>query len=401
MPWRRQPPVYSPVAVTTVLHGLRAAVAPGAAREYRVALTARLRERFGAAAVLLTDSGTGALTAALRVVLRERPGAAAALPAFGCYDLATAADGAGARVLLYDVDPHSLTPDGESLRAALQRNVAVVVAAHLYGYPADLTAVNRLAAEAGAVVIEDAAQAAGATLGARPAGSQASLSVLSFGRGKGWSGGGGGALLAFDPLGVAVLERARALLAAPRRGGRELLALGAQWLLARPQLYALPAALPFLRLGQTVYRSPQPLRAAARATCAATAAGWTLAEREVEVRRRHAERLLMELRRQPEFEAIQSDASGRPGYLRLPVLPSPAARQAVARDGAARLGVMPSYPRALCDLEGFAPRCDNRDGQFHGSRLLAERLCTFPTHGRLSRRDMAELVAWIQAIGGR
>jgi hypothetical protein len=62
---------------------------------------------------------------------------------------------------------------------------------------------------------------------------------------------------------------------------------------------------------------------------------------------------------------------------------------------------MPSYPRALCDLEGFAPRCANGDAPFRGSRMLAERLCTFPTHGRLSRRDMADLVAWIQAVAER
>jgi hypothetical protein len=49
--------------------------------------------------------------------------------------------------------------------------------------------VKRLAAQAGAVVVEDAAQAAGGTLHNRPVGTQGSLAVLSFGRGKGLTGG--------------------------------------------------------------------------------------------------------------------------------------------------------------------------------------------------------------------
>src|SRR5207237_8893759 len=141
----------------------------------------------------LTGSGTTALTAALIGVLKDRPGAVA-LPAYGCYDLATAADGANAPVLLYDLDPHTLAPDLPQLRDALRQGASAVVVVHFYGHPVDLGEVKRLAAERGALVIEDAAQAAGAKLDGRPVGTQSSLAVLSFGRGKGLTGGSGGAL---------------------------------------------------------------------------------------------------------------------------------------------------------------------------------------------------------------
>jgi len=187
--WRHQVPVRSPLSTAALFAGVRAAVARngGPARAAaRVELL--LNERYAPRAVLLTDSGTTALTAALLGVLRSRPGAPIALPAYSCYDVATAAESAGAPVLFYDVDPHTLAPDHAQVRAALGDGAAAVVVAHLYGCPADLAEVNRLAAEAGAVVIEDAAQAAGATVNHRPAGTQASLAVLSFGRGKGWTG---------------------------------------------------------------------------------------------------------------------------------------------------------------------------------------------------------------------
>ena len=346
--------------------------------------------------MVLTDSGTTALRAALVGALEARPGAAVALPAFCCFDLATAVNGADVPVVLYDVDPHSLAPDLASLRRALRLNVGAIVVVHLYGYPVDLAEVNRLAAEAGAVVIEDAAQAAGATLRKRPVGTQSSLAVLSFGRGKGMTGGSGGALLAHDEAGVRMVERARGLLAAPERGWSGLVAAAAQMVLERPHLYALPAALPFLHLGETIYRAPHQPRTATPASCAVVAATWTLADRETETRRGNAAWLLSALGRQARvFEAIRTAAEARPGFLRLAVLASPEARRAAAGSEARGLGISPSYPKVLSEVPQLAPRCVNRDGAFPGGRTLATRLLTLPTHGRLGDEDIIGLERWI------
>ncbi len=399
--WRHQVPVHSPVSAAAVFAGARAAAArngrPARAEERVVAL---LTERYSPRDVLLTDSGTVALTAAFLGVLADRPGAAVAMPAYACYDLATAAAGADVPVLLYDTDPRTLAPDLAQLQSTLRQGATAIVAVPLYGYPIDLGDVNRLAVEAGAVVIEDAAQGAGGTLNGRPAGTQGSLAVLSFGRGKGLTGGSGGALLAHDETGVRVLERVRGMLAKPRRGWPELVTLTAQLLLEHPSLYAIPAVLPFIRLGQTIYREPQPLRRASAACASVIAATWSLAGRELDVRRRNAERLLVELRRQPGFQTVNAAGQARPGYLRLPVLASAPARRAAAESAARRLGIMPGYPKALCDVERFRPRCLNRDAAFPGGRLLADRLCTLPTHGRLGLRDLTRLEEWIRTAGG-
>ena len=220
------------------------------------------------------------------------------------------------------------------MRAALRAGAAAIVVVHLYGCPVDLAEVNRLAARAGAVVIEDAAQATGTMLGERPAGSLGSLGVLSFGRGKGLTGGSGGALMAHDETGARALERVRGLLGPPRRGLSEIGAMLAQWSLSRANLYALPAALPFLHLGETVYRRPRPLRVPTASSCSVVAATWTAAERETEVRCRHAERLFHALRGRRGSRCIHTPRQARPGYLRLPVLASPSARR--ARGEAAR-----------------------------------------------------------------
>jgi dTDP-4-amino-4,6-dideoxygalactose transaminase len=131
------------------------------------------------------------------------------------------------------------------------------------------------------------------------------------------------------------------------------------------------------------------------------AATWTLAEQEVEVRRRNAARLLVELRRQPGFETIRTAPHAEPGYLRLPVLTLPVGRRSAVIAAARPLGVAPGYPMPLNELERFAPRCLNRGEAFPGGQVLAAQLCTLPTHGRLGGRDLARLEQWIRAVGGR
>src|SRR4029077_10244446 len=99
--------------------------------------------------VRLPEGGRGALALGFGLGVGERPGPVA-LPAYCCYDLATAVDAAGVSFVLYDVEPSTLGPDERSLRAALSAGAGTVVVAHLYGVPVDMNAVHALAGEYGA-----------------------------------------------------------------------------------------------------------------------------------------------------------------------------------------------------------------------------------------------------------
>ncbi|MEO5588654.1 MAG: aminotransferase class I/II-fold pyridoxal phosphate-dependent enzyme, partial [Gemmatimonadaceae bacterium] len=93
-------------------------------------LTEILRARFNAATVVLTGSGTQALHSAIAMTAAQAPpGSTVALPAFSCYDVASAAIGAGMPVALYDLDPSTLGPDRASLERVLQSGARVVVVA--------------------------------------------------------------------------------------------------------------------------------------------------------------------------------------------------------------------------------------------------------------------------------
>ncbi len=174
---RRQPPAHAPVPWTALRAGMQALVRPSRGSVEGVRQT--LASFFGSRDVVLTSSGTAALTLAMRGARRIAGDAPVALPAYGCYDLATAAAGSGSRVVLYDLDPATLAPDTDSLRAAVSAGVSAAVVVHFYGIPVDLAPLDDVLS--GTLVIEDAAQGAGARLRERPLGSSGSLGILSFG----------------------------------------------------------------------------------------------------------------------------------------------------------------------------------------------------------------------------
>lgn len=380
---RTLPPVYSPVSPFALAGAFTSAIV-GASNAERA--RAAVKSAFGAHEVLLTDSGTSALRLALSLVVA--PGQSVAMPSYGCADLVTAAQGAGVRVALYDLDADTLSPDGDSLRAALSRGARGIVLVHFFGYAADVDLARSIAAEYSVPVVEDAAQAAGGTLHERPLGSFGDLSVLSFGRGKGTSAGGGGALLANDSETANQVAKLADTLHAAGRGVGSVVSSAAQWLLGRPALYALPTSLPFLHLGEVVYHPPWEPAAMSRVSQSLLPGAIPRSLAEVEPRRRHAQRLTTAARAAG-LRPIREVPDSRPGALRFPLLMS---ADAV---GDARLGILRPYPRAVGDYEAIRPLLDGPATE--QSRDLAARVVTLPAHSLLSEGDLRALEAWMRA----
>ncbi len=145
-------------------------------------------------------SGTDALVLGLRA-LGIQPGDAVALPTLTFAATAEAVCLLGAKPVFVDVEPAALTLDAHSLRAALERQpVKAVIPVHLYGQPARMDAIVALAKEFGASVLEDAAQAHGASLQGRPVGRWGAAGIFSFYPTKNLGAlGDAGALVTDDP----------------------------------------------------------------------------------------------------------------------------------------------------------------------------------------------------------
>ena len=128
-------------------------------------------------------NGTDALELALRAA--EVPaGAEVIMPANTFVATAEAVVRAGARPAFADVDPDYLLLDPGGLEAALNQQTGAVVPVHLFGQMAPMAAIADVTAQRGTVIIEDAAQAHGATQSGRPAGSFGLLAGVSFYPGK-------------------------------------------------------------------------------------------------------------------------------------------------------------------------------------------------------------------------
>lgn len=124
-------------------------------------------------------SGTDALRLAL-TALGVAAGDEVITPAFSFVASATTIAMAGARPVFVDVDHETLTLDVTAVERALTPRTKVIMPVHLYGHPAALDRITALARARGLAVVEDAAQAVGATWQGRPIGGWGDAACLSF-----------------------------------------------------------------------------------------------------------------------------------------------------------------------------------------------------------------------------
>ena len=252
--------------------------------------------------------------------------------------------------------------------------------------------------EAGALVIEDAAQSAGAHYRGGLLGTFGSLVVLSFGRGKGATGGRGGALLALDEAGERALATVGDTHQSASGGLKEIAALSATWALGRPSLYGLPASLPWLGLGQTHFREPGAIAGMSSVCGGALEVTLELEAGELAIRRHRAAQLASLVAASGVGAPARTVAGAEPGWLRLPVLAGASLRRAVAGAEARRLGILPAYPRPLVELPRYRDLVINDDASLPGARSLADSLVTMPTHSALTDNDVRGAESWLARV---
>jgi dTDP-4-amino-4,6-dideoxygalactose transaminase len=146
-----------------------------------------------------TDSGLAALELILRAA-GVGPGDEVITTANTFIATVLAISHAGAWPVLVDVDPATATIDPDALEAAVGPRTRAIIAVHLYGHPADMDAVRRIADRHGLLVVEDACQAHGARYRGRRAGSLGDAAAFSFYPSKNLGAfGDGGAVVTGDP----------------------------------------------------------------------------------------------------------------------------------------------------------------------------------------------------------
>ncbi len=198
----KTPPI--PVAAAD-LSGNEEAYVVEAIRSSWISSTGKFVSRFeqefaamcGTRAAIGVCNGTVALHLAL-LGLDVRPGDEVLVPSLTYIATANAVRYVGAEPVFVDVDSDTWCIDPKLLEASITRRTKGIIAVHLYGHPADMDAINHIAAVHGLWVVEDAAEAHLATYNGRPVGGLADVATFSFYGNKILTCGEGGALTLND-----------------------------------------------------------------------------------------------------------------------------------------------------------------------------------------------------------
>ncbi|TKJ42280.1 transcriptional regulator [candidate division LCP-89 bacterium B3_LCP] len=142
-------------------------------------------------------SGSDALLLSL-MALGIGEGDAVITTPFSFFSTVSAITRLGAEAIFVDIDPVTCNLNPDLLNNITQPNVRAILPVHLYGQLANMEDINRWAWERDIDVVEDAAQAIGASRNGRPAGNWGTLSAFSFYPTKNLGGAGDGGMIVTD-----------------------------------------------------------------------------------------------------------------------------------------------------------------------------------------------------------
>jgi dTDP-4-amino-4,6-dideoxygalactose transaminase len=368
-----------------------------AGRRSLAALESDLAQHFGARHVALVSSGTAALTLALKALVTRHPQRTeVVIPAYTCFSVPAAVVSAGLTPVLCDINPANFDLDECALERAIGMKTLAVVAHHLFGIASDIERIRARCAPLDIAVVEDAAQAMGIEVNGRALGTLGDIGIFSLGRGKHLTCGSGGVILTKDDdLADAIRQECRTL---PEPSVfdtmKSLATVLVMAVFSRPALYWMPASLPFLGLGRTVY----PRHVALKRLSAVSAA--LLGNWRGRLRRAHdacartsgdlGKRLGMPLAHGPSHP-----------YLRLPILVgSPEMRDAIYEESRrSGFGLSRAYPTPVSDIPELAALF--RHQRAPSARIVALHILTIPTHHWLLERDKRAITQCIWAAARR
>lgn len=221
----------------------------------------------GARYAVSASSGTAALVTALRAC-GVGAGDEVIVSPYGWGGTVAAVLGVGAVPVFADIEAGSFNLDPTCVESAVRPRTRVVLATHLFGEPADIRGLGRVASEHGLRTVYDAAQALGARYDGRTIGAFGDIIAFSLGRGKLLTAGEGGVAVTGDR---GLYERMVALSQHPIRTLRETVDAR---LRSSPEEVSLSARIHPLAaaLGQAGLQEVESLLSVRRAACLALCA---------------------------------------------------------------------------------------------------------------------------------
>ncbi|MDJ0952947.1 MAG: DegT/DnrJ/EryC1/StrS family aminotransferase [Acidimicrobiia bacterium] len=172
------------------------------------AFEAEFAAAFAAGGAAAVGNGTMALVVALQAG-GVRPGDEVIVPSFTFAATPNAVALIGATPVFADIDGDTFCVDPDHAASLVTDRTRALIAVHLYGHMADMTRLSDLARKHDLFLIEDAAQAHGASRDGLPVGDRSDLATYSFYPTKNMTTGEGGMITGHDPELIAMVKLLR------------------------------------------------------------------------------------------------------------------------------------------------------------------------------------------------
>ena len=315
------------------------------------------------------------------------------LPSYTCYSVPAAAEIAGLKVRICDIDKETLSYDMTQLMSIDLNKVLCVVSSSLYGYPNDLERIESITNKAGCYFLDDAAQSMNAIVNKRYAGTFGDVGIYSLDKGKNITSIQGGIIVTNnDYISEKIRHKINKL---PKASFKQQLSdsisLFIYTLLLNPYLYWIPASLPFLGLGKTIYTTDYSFTQYSRFM---SPLSWRLFKRIDNIsedRIRNTNAIIQSLSGIDNISFIKRiNESAQPVCLRTPViLKNSSLRHLIINElNNKGIGATTSYPQSIADINDVINYSKIQNKIAASGQYIASHIITLPCNIYLRNTDI-------------
>ncbi len=407
------PPAGPPLPFLTLAKSIASAFLCGNIEEN---LIDELKTYFKTQHIFLTDSGRSGLSLAfmaLHNLVSESEKSIRneiLIPAYVSYSVPSAVAHAGFKIRFYDIDSHTLAPDYESMQSAVSEKTLAIVLCHQFGLPFDATKAKQIASSVGAYTIDDAAQVMGGKVHDSYAGTMGDIGLFSLSRGKPLTSVEGGVVLTNSAQISASIdasiekvynENYKTKSQNVLYDMKNIIKACALYVLKKPVIYTLPASMPFLNIGASIFEPEFADNTMSKYRMNLLKECLPLLEKANEERRKKAMQYTRFLDEVEHLRSIELMSDVEPIYLRYPIIPTQGNEICIQKilqdkDGktSKKLGISRGFPLPLYAVKELMPylgtgECDMTKAQekYAGATYLAKNLLTLPTHDQVKDAD--------------
>lgn len=361
-------------------------------------LEKKLMEYTGAKRMFSVSSGQAAQYLFLRAFMNisDTEKNEVVIPAYTCYTVAASIARAGLKIHPVDIDPATLDYDYEKLQETDFSKVLAINSSNLFGILSDWSALKAVATRYSVFTIDDAAQSFGSETDGRKSGTNGDGGFYSLGRGKNLSAWAGGLMVSSNQRVIEELIKQVRELKIPGLVSEmtTYFKYAISSLVLLPALYRLPASLPFLKLGETIYDESFEVEKLTKIQIAAALTGLRKLDQWNKRRATNAKVLARTLTQSGKYKIPGYDPNKPVNYLRLPVLAENRKKRNDNITKLAHIGVIATrmYPTSIPQITEIQSILANKNAQFPGANTVVDRLFTLPTHPYVTDQDIERMI---------